>query len=284
MADKDIGFIQRGLEGLGSLFSRSPEVVPGDMTPEAVRILQSKGIVDPRVYDPKLQFIGKRADPGDFNKAYVQPKDPSAVYLNKQGWGVDALENPMDSHTLAHEVSHSQAYSGGAELTDARGRNNVLRDNYAQLAGLDKAKYSDIQKATVGALRTNLSDPKMQQYFKKVYGIDSSYMGDSVPYGTNAYEEIASDLSSAMVNSKKNIFADPYLIKNLFNNDPHLMEAVRSTLNTEPRMDARDPQRFSVSPGNVEKYKALIASGEVKASAPVPVDEKYFKGGRVRLI
>jgi hypothetical protein len=80
------------------------------------------------------------------------------------------------------------------------------------------------------------------------------------------YEELAADLGSAMKNGKKDVFADPFLQKNLFNNDPYLMEAVRSTLHIEPRMDAKDLQRLTPYPQNIDRFKKLL---------------KYSQGGSV---
>ena len=83
---------------------------------------------------------------------------------------------------------------------------------------------------------------------------------------TSDYEELASDLGAASKIGKKDVFADPYLQKHLFNNDPYLMESIRSTLNVEPRMDAKDPQRLTAFPENVTKYQKMI---------------KYSQGGQI---
>ena len=308
MAGANKGYIQRGLEGIGSFFTSSPEVVPGsDMSDAVASILTKQGISDPRIGNPNLSFRGVETPWKELRKnpflASVDPSNPNVINLNRVGYGIDALENPMNSHTLAHEISHSQAYSGGSELaTNAygtgRSRGDVLLDNYYLASGVAKPKGDTIEdriasheSGPLGVIFKNIKNTELKSHLKKNYGINSSYIGhrDSNRYGAKDYEEIAADLTSAMQNGKKDIFEDPFLVKNLFNNDPYLMAAVSSTLNVGPRMDAKDPPRLSLNTGLVGKYKAAIEKWKDAAKRD-EIDrdslggkKKYASGGSVQM-
>jgi hypothetical protein len=313
MAKADKGYIQRGLEGLGSFFTSSPEVVPdSDMSDAAVSVLAKQGIADPRIGNPNLTFRGVETPWKELKKnpflASVESSKPDVIRLNRVGYGLDALENPMNSHTLAHEVSHSQAYSGGKELEineygTGRSRGDVLLDNYYLASGVAKPRgdtYEERDAARkamlgksgpLGVIFKNIQNPKLKSHLKKNYHINSSYIGDpnSIRYGPMDYEEIAADLTSAMQHGKKDIFEDPFLVKNLFNNDPYLMAAVSSTLNAGPRMDAKDPPRFSLNTGLADKYKAAIAKWETAARkderdrVSLGGKKKYASGGAIQM-
>lgn len=253
------GYVQRALEGIGSFFNRAPEVVPGaDMTEASVKVLGSKGIVDPRTINPKTSFRGVPYDWNNYFNAHVSPTAPNQINLARIGYGLDAIENPMTPHTLAHELSHSMAYAGGSELHPVkRNRGDVFRDNYGLASGADRPA----QTMAMFEFYQRASDPKILEHIRKNYGVRPSYLGNKEvanSMSSMTYEELAADLTSAMKISKKDIFEDPFLVKNLFNNDPYLMAAVNSTLHVEPRMDAKDPQRLTLNRGLVEKYKSRL--------------------------
>jgi hypothetical protein len=228
-----------------------------NMTEEATRVLGSMGMVDPRVYNPNIQFQGVATPTNEMNyaTAYVQRNQPSTVNLVDPRFQ-NLFANPLNPNTLAHEVEHSLAYTGGAELNANRNRGNVFLENYASLVGKDVNPY-----ATLGSFIQNASNRDVGAYLKKNYGVNTKYLGAS---GADAmispkdYEELAADLGAVMKTGKKDVFADPFLQKNLFNNDPFLMEAVRSTLNVEPRMDAKDLPRMMAQPKNIEHFQKLI--------------------------
>lgn len=253
------GYVQRALEGIGSFFSRAPEVVPGaDMTEASVKVLGSKGIVDPRTINPKTSFRGVPYDWNNYFTAHVSPTAPNQINLARMGYGLDAIEHPMTPHTLAHELSHSMAYAGGSELDPVkRNRADVFRDNYGLASGADRK----MQTREMLRFYERASDPKILEHIRKNYGIRPSYLGNSeIAYRSSpmVYEELAADLTSAMKVGKKDIFEDPFLVKNLFNNNPYLMAAVNSTLHVEPRLDAKDPPRLTLNRGLIEKYKSML--------------------------
>ena len=252
-----------------------------DLTEEAVKILSDKGILDPRVYDPNIQFRGT-ANPMqsmEYSTAYVDKAAPETVNLVKPSYRT-LWNNPMDSHTLAHEVEHSLAHTGGAELNQNRNRGDVLLDNYAMLLGTKTTKNDKEYYKPLGEFFDRATNKNIGAHLKKHYGVDTSYLGargaDSMMRPAD-YEELASDLGSAMKNSKKDMFADPYLQQKLFNNDPYLMEAIRSTLHVEPRLDAKDPQRLTAYPKNVDRYKKLLGK-QMSEGGAVTMPENYSDG------
>jgi hypothetical protein len=252
-----------------------------DLTEKAVKVLSDKGILNPRVYDPNIKFRGTTnpMKSMEYATAYVDKAEPGIVNLVKPSWRT-LWGNPMDSNTLAHEVEHSLAHTAGAELNQNRNRGDVLLENYAMLRDKKADKNSSEHYKPLGEFFDRASNKDIGAHLKKHYGVDTFYLGTR---GADAmmrpadYEELASDLGSAMKNSKKNIFADPFLQKKLFNNDPYLMEAVRSTLHVEPRMDAKDPQRLTAHSKNVDRYKKLIEKG-MKKGGSVTMPDNYSDG------
>ena len=237
-----------------------------DLTEDAAKILASKGIVDPRVYDRNIKFLGAANPPEDlkYAHAFVNKTEPGIVNLVKSSWK-NLWDNPLNSHTLAHEVEHSLAHTGGKGLDERRARGHVLMDNYASLKGYgkrDDGKFDENYYKPLLDFIDNAKNRKIGTHLKKHYGVDTGYLGasgaENMFVRPSEYEELAADLGSAMKHGKKDVFADPFLQKNLFNNDPYLMEAVRSTLHIEPRMDAKDLQRLTPYPQNIDRFKKML--------------------------
>jgi hypothetical protein len=264
------------------MFDTQSDIKDGqNLTEKAVKVLSDKGILDPRVYDPNIQFRGTTTPMKsmEYATAYVDKASPGIVNLVKPSYKT-LWANPMDSNTIAHEVEHSLAHTGGAELNQNRNRGDVLLDNYAMLRNKKIDKTDKEYYTPLGAFFDRASNKDIGAYLKKNYGVDTFYLGargaDSMMLPAH-YEELASDLGAAMKNSKKDVFADPFLQQKLFNNDPYLMEAVRSTLHVEPRMDAKDPQRMTAYPQNVDRYKKLIEK-RMKEGGSVPMPDNYSDG------
>lgn len=244
-----------------------------DLTEDAVKILASKGIADPRVYDRNLKFQGSTNPPKglEYANAFVAKAEPGTVGLVKPSWKT-LWDNPLNPHVLAHEVEHSLAYTGGAGVDAKTSRGDIFSANYAALTGNKEVapgkRTADYFKP-ISAFMENAKNKSIGAHLKKHYGVDTSYLGaagaDRMLYPSE-YEELAADLGSAMKIGKKDVFADPFLQKHLFNNDPYLMEAVRSTLHVESRLDAKDLQRLTAYPQNVDRFKKMI---------------KYSQGGYV---
>jgi len=244
------------MEFLNSLFGSKPRNQQ-DMTEEAARVFANTGMIDPRVYNPNIRFQGVQTPTNEMNysTAYVQRNQPSVVNL-VQPRLQNLFANSLSPSTLTHELEHSLAYTGGAELSKERNHGNVFVDNYASLVGKNVDPYKSL-----GSFIQNASNRDVGEHLRRNYGIDTNYLGASGAdkmFSPADYEELAADLGAAMKTGKKDVFADPFLQKNLFNNDPFLMEAVRSTLNVEPRMDAKDLQRMMAQPKNVERFQKLI--------------------------
>lgn len=251
------------------LFSRDKIKEGQDLTGEAAKMLSDRGIVDPRIYNENIKFKGveKPTEDMKYSKAYVNKNKPSEVNLVKPQFN-NLWSNPLNVGTLAHEQEHSLAHSGGAELNTKRNRGDVLLDNYAFLHGRKPENNKEYYKP-LSTLYTRLADEKVRNHLEKHYKVSTNYIGSGAAkdmYMPHHYEELASDLGAIAKLSKKDMFADKFLQKHLFNNDPYLMEAVSSTLNVQPRMDAKDPQRLTAFPENVDRYRKLI---------------KYAQGGMV---
>ena len=246
-----------------------------DMTDQAVKVLTGTGMVDPRVYNSGIKFQQSSAPTaGDlqYSTAYVQPESSGIVNLVNPGFK-NLWADPLNKDTLTHELEHSLAYSSGAELGAKKNRGDVLVNNYASLVGSNDPvnKYKPLAQFI-----SNASNRDIGQHLAKNYNYKPNYLGASGAdkmLSARDYEELASDLGAAMKVGKKDVFADPFLQKHLFNNDPYLMESVRSTLNIEPRMDAKDPQRLTAFPENVTKYKEMIKN------AKGGLIDKPLKGG-----
>jgi len=249
----------------------------GSLTDQAVNILRSGGMMDPRKWGTNIKFSEAINIPADmeYATAYVPLAAPSNVKIVEPRWQ-NLWENSMNKDTLAHEVEHSLAYTGGRELgpddftrkmggTDmGRKRSDVLLDAFDKLTGGVESgkKFKSVEYyKPIAQLFQRAANKKIGEHIKRKYGIDPTYLGSGVSGDWTSdfmYEELAADLGMIMNSSKKNIFEDPFLQKELFNNDPRLMEAVRATLHVEPRMDAKDPQRLTAYPQNVEKFQSLI--------------------------
>ena len=244
------------MEFLTNLFGSKPNNQQ-DMTEEAAKVFANTGMIDPRVYNPNIRFQTQPNPPEDmkYATAYVPFANTGTVNLVPPRFQ-NLFANPLASNTLTHELEHSLAYTGGAELSKKRNRGDVFIDNYASLVGKDVNPYK-----TFGSFLQNAMNRDIGLHLKKMYGINTNYLGASGAdpmIKTSDYEELAADLGAAMKTGKKDVFADPFLQKNLFNNDPYLMEAVRSTLNIEPRMDAKDLPRMKAQSKNVERFQKLI--------------------------
>ena len=232
-----------------------------DLTGAAVAELSKKGMSDPRLVAPSVKFEGTRNPEMKHASAYVMMDDPANIRLVNPRFST-LFANPLDPSTLAHEVEHSMAVSGGAGITNRYTRGDVLMDNYATLTG-KKSNYKENPDyyEPLTSFIENAQNPKIKGHLKRNYGADTNYLGglgSKQMFRPSDYEELAADLGAAMKIGKKDIFADPFLQKNLFNNDPYLMEAVRSTLNVEPRADAKDLQRLTAYPQNIDRFKNLI--------------------------
>jgi hypothetical protein len=125
------------MEILKSLFGSSSRKQQ-NMTEEAAKILGERGMVDPRIYNPNIQFQGVSTPTNEMNyaTAYVQRNQPSTINLVDPRFQ-NLFSNPLNPNTLAHEVEHSLAYTGGSELNAKRNRGDVFLDNYISLAGKD---------------------------------------------------------------------------------------------------------------------------------------------------
>ena len=241
------------------------QIDPGaDYTQQAVDALAVKGISDPRLFNPNMTFLGTAPESklGDsqFSDAFVRLANPNQVNLVKPNFR-NAYTSPLDVDTLAHEVEHSLAYTGGSQLGSlgTKTRGDVFVKNYNALKGFDP-RSNEYSAQPLLDFYNRATQPEIGSYLKKNYGFDPTYIGSNKKSQSNPifYEELASDLGAAAKIGKKNIFEDSYLQKNLFNNDPELMEAVRSTLYVEPRMDARDLQRLTAYPENVDTFKKML--------------------------
>jgi len=254
-----------------------------DLTEAAVAELSKKGMSDPRLVAPSVKFEGTRNPEMKHASAYVMMDDPANIRLVNPRFST-LFANPLDPSTLAHEVEHSMAVSGGAGITNRYTRGDVLMDNYATLTG-KKSNYKENPDyyEPLTSFIENAQNPKIKRHLKRNYGADTNYLGglgSNQMFRPSDYEELAADLGSAMKIGKKDIFADPFLQKNLFNNDPYLMEAVRSTLNVEPRADAKDLQRLTAYPQNIDRFKNLLvkrakgSSEEGEAAPPELTQEQ----------
>ena len=244
------------MEFLNSLFGSKPRNQQ-DMNEEAARVFANTGMIDPRVYNPNIRFQSQNnpVQGMEYATAYVPLANPNIVNLVEPRFQ-NLFSNPLASNTLTHELEHSLAYTSGAELSKKRNRGDVFLDNYTSLVGKDANPYK-----IFGSFLDNASNRDVGEHLRKNYGIKTSYLGASGAdpmIQTSDYEELVADLGAAMKTGKKDVFSDPFLQKNLFNNDPYLMEAVRSTLNVEPRMDAKDLPRLTAQPKNVQRFQKLI--------------------------
>jgi hypothetical protein len=243
------------MEFLNSLFGSKPRNQQ-DMTEEAARVFANTGMVDPRVYNPNIRFQTQTNPPEEmrFATAYVPFANTGTVNLVPPRLQ-NLFANPLAPSTLTHELEHSLAYTGGAELNKTN-RGNLFLDNYNNLVGEKADPYKPFFKFI-----ENAANKDVGAHLKRNYGVDTFYLGGigaEKMWRPIDYEELAADLGAAMKTGKKDIFADPFLQKNLFNNDPYLMETIRSTLNVEPRMDAKDLPRLKAQPKNVERFQKLI--------------------------
>jgi hypothetical protein len=228
-----------------------------NMTEEAAKVFANTGMIDPRVYNPNIRFQSQTnpIQGMEYATAYVPRANPNIVNLVEPRFQ-NLFSNPLASNTLTHELEHSLAYTGGAELNKTRNRGDVFLDNYVSLVGKDANAYK-----TFGSFLDNASNRNVGKHLEKNYGVKTNYLGASGAdpmMQTSDYEELVADLGTAMKTGKKDVFSDPFLQKYLFNNDPYLMEAVRSTLNVEPRMDAKDLPRLTAQPKNVQRFQKLI--------------------------
>lgn len=273
------------MSGIFDLFTSASSKEDKDLTPEAIAALAREGIIDPRVYDPNLRFV-QPSNPISTAPAYVETAKPEVVNLRKPSFRT-LWEDPLKATTLAHEVEHSLVKTGGAGLKDTT-RGDILLDNYAALTGRkvdqqDPKYYSPLLK-----LFERAANPEIRSYLKSKYNVTPGYLGTMLAerfFKPGDYEEVAADLGAIMKISKKDLYADPFLQKKLFNNDPYLMEAVRSTLHVEPRLDAKDPERLTAYKENVERYKKLLQQTEKNAKGgAINLPENYRKGGRARMI
>lgn len=243
------------MEFLNSLFGSKPRDGQ-DMTEEAAKVFANTGMIDPRVYNPNIRFQTQTNPPEEmqYATAYVPFANTSTVNLVPPRLK-NLFANPLAPNTLTHELEHSLAYSGGAELKGTN-RGNLFLSNYKSLVGEKADPYKPFSQFIA-----NAANKEVGAHLKREYGIDTNYLGalgaDKM-WRPIDYEELAADLGAAMKTGKKDVFADPFLQKNLFNNDPYLMEVIRSTLNVEPRMDAKDLPRLKVQPKNVERFQKLI--------------------------
>lgn len=257
-----------------------------DYTDIAAEILSKSGIVDPRVYDKNIQFKG--VAPSESARglvAYVEPHiNPRATNLVAPNWST-LWENPLTPVTLAHETEHKLAYSGGAELNKLNNRGLNLLDNYWKLKNTSFDAVSDETKFKPWMdLSERASNTELKKHIRDKYGLALAYIGnDSGPrkYFPRHFEEIAADLGTLSKLSRKDIFADPVLQEKLFGNDPYLMEAVRASINVEPRMDAKDLQRLTAYPQNVERFKKMLRKA---SGGAVSLPDEFRRGGRVRMI
>lgn len=273
------------MAGLLDLFTSASAKEEKDLTPEAIAALAAQGIIDPRVYDPKLKFV-QPSNPISTAPAYVETAKPEVVNLRKPSLRT-LWEDPLRPTTLAHEVEHSLGKTGGAGLKDTT-RGDILLANYAKLTGSKAGEKDPEYYRPLTRLFERAANPEIRSYLKSKYGVTPGYLGTSLAQQflmPKDYEEVAADLGAAMKVSKKDLYADPFLQKALFNNDPYLMEAIRSTLHIEPRMDAKDPERLTAYKENVKRYKNLLQQTEKNAKGgAINLPENYRKGGRARVI
>ena len=273
------------MSGIFDLFKSVSSKEDKDLTPEAIAVLAKQGIIDPRVYDPNLRFV-QPSNPISTAPAYVETDKPEVVNLRKPSFRT-LWEDPLKATTLSHEVEHALVKTGGAGLKDTT-RGDILLANYAALTG-NKAKENEpAYYKPLTKLFERAANPEIRSYLKSKYNVTPGYLGTMLAERflmPKDYEEVAADLGAAMKVSKKDLYADPFLQKKLFNNDPYLMEAVRSTLHVEPRLDAKDPERLTAYKENVERYKKLLQQTEKKSKGgAVNLPENYCKGGRARMI
>jgi hypothetical protein len=156
------------MEFLNSLFGSKPRNEQ-NMTEEAARVFANTGMIDPRVYNPNIRFQGVQTPTNEMNysTAYVQTNQPSVVNL-VQPRLQNLFANPLAPSTLTHELEHSLAYTGGAELSKERNRGDVFIDNYASLVGKDVNPYK-----TFGSFLQNAMNRDIGLHLKKMYGINN---------------------------------------------------------------------------------------------------------------
>jgi hypothetical protein len=244
---------------------------------------------DPRVGNKGLQdlkyMVG--APPADLEAghatlAYVDPRE-NPHQVNVMEPQANAYWKKPNKALVAHELEHT---------VSPQKRHDLLAKNYAILHGEDpNAKDFDLdkwhKKSTDVLMMNAASNPDLYSHMATKYEAPI-YIGKNGLLPTrNRYEEIAADLGAAQRLSKTNMYADPYLQKNLFNNDPRLMEAVASTLRTEPQMDPRDLAPFTAYPQNVNTYQNLIKQNQILESREAAKNmktggfiDKPIKGGK----
>lgn len=259
--------------------------------------LVGKEAYDPRIANKNLK-VERGLDyrdasvPDDFQSntvAYAHRTDPNTVHIN----------NPkkISPYVMAHEVEHTlgnraNLYSKpdnpvykkyledlGVSPKEVENRNVIVTRDAMFLNNLANLKDGNVRNEAE-LLMQRATRPDVAKHISKTYGVDPVYLGN--PKG-QSLEELFADLSSIETLKKKDLTADKYIRKQVFNNDKDLIDSYKAVTGLRTtRLDAKDPEPFVVDkPSKFEKIKRTLG---FKYGGKIEMPKQYRRGGRVSLI
>ena len=184
---------------------------------------------------PGLNMMSFSGDPNV--GGFVRRDNPSTIWLNQK-----ADFKKDFPQTIPHEMEHVLQNRVNARSPDFSYTNQVLDE-------LGKVSNDPSSRARlVNALMSSALNKEIPSYFQQKYNYPIAYYGQ-LDKGEYDLREQWAELSAAEQYLKKDLTKDPFVRKNIFNDDDALIRTYKGTtgLRTD-RWDARDLPPMTADP------------------------------------
>lgn len=198
---------------------------------------------------PGLDMISYKGNPS--TGGYVDRRQPGMIWLNQ-----NADMKKDFPQTIPHEMEHVLQNRVDSRKPGGTGYDGNVLDEYYKASGW-RGTPNELIK-TLTAAGANQDIPK---YFQEKYKYPIAYYGK---FGGDQYSlsEQWAELSAAEQYLRKDLTKDPYVKKNIFNDDEALIRTYKGTtgLRTD-RWDARDLPPMTANPSQ-EQVQAIQKARE----------------------
>jgi hypothetical protein len=235
--------------------------IPGDIQ----ELLRKNLPYPPSNVVPKASIMGGVGQ-GSNTFAWVDPKLPSAMFINKER----KKDPPFPKSGGSHELEHMLQFNVDGRYK--RGYDSAVIDEYHKLLPNGASRGRAVNDL-VGHLKRIAKNKPLRNYLGGLTGdFVAPYIGGDPDGEFFDLKEQFAELSAVEQQVKRDLTKDPYILENFFGNDQNLVKAYKGTTGLRTnRKDARDLKpldaqainpRYPAPPekpqGFLDKLKAML--------------------------
>jgi hypothetical protein len=187
---------------------------------------------------------------------FVDRRNPWDVVLNRNA---DFKQAP---HVLPHEYEHVLQNKVNARYAPKSNYDQTVVSEYNRIN-----KGAPVRSSIIDSLQKSANNPAIPEYFQKTYGFPLKYFGNAKNFfgtedGFDLKEQWA-EISAAEQFLKKDLTKDPFVRKNVFNDDQKLIDVYKGTTGLRmERLDSKDLPPMTAQPtqppGYLEKLMQMF--------------------------